>query len=136
MSRGEKMETMIGSLPPPDEKARGTISAEDLSAILARARADTAEKVVTIGEEQRKQEEREAWEREAWERWHWEQRQARAIQADARAQRGAGNIAFAQSAGIVAATTLAGWAVGGPIGGIVGAGLGWIGDHLFGGGRP
>ena len=119
----------IASLPAP-ENQRGTMTAEELDRIVARARGETARAVVTVGDEQRRHDEREAAQREAWAAVEQERRAIAVIDADARRRRGDGNLNFGQSAATVGAVTTIGIAIGGPKGGLLAAGAGWLLDRL------
>ncbi len=123
--------------PAAPDGTRGTITSEELSAIVARARGELAGKaaeaanVETLADTRA----REAEARRTVEAWLAEQREVRAIDADARAQRGAANIAFARGVAVTAGGALTGFLVAGPVGGIILAGLAWAGDRLVLGGR-
>lgn len=121
---------------PSSDSDRGTIGAEQLQTIVQRALNSAAVSTNTMAGAAVKHAEREAAEREALDQWISEQRQIRAIKADIRAQRGAGNVAFGRGAAVVGGATLAGFLVGGPPGALVGAVIGWLADHSIGGDRP
>jgi F0F1-type ATP synthase assembly protein I len=108
------------------------MSADELRRLVERARGETAAQVTTAADAAKAQAEAEARYWAALDAHEAEQREIRALQADARARCGAGNIAFGRAAATVGGSTLVGYLLGGPIGGLVGAGLGWMFDHMRG----
>lgn len=130
MSDDSVKQLPISTLPAPDTTAPGTITAEELSLIIGRARAEVASTVVNVGSEQQRREDREAEHRDAWSAAEQERRAIATIDADARRRRGEGNLGFAQAAVTVAAATAIGMAIAGPVGGLVAASAGWLIDRV------
>lgn len=121
----------------PDDNTRGTISSEELAAIMERARGGLAGKaaeaanVETLADTRRREQE----ERDAWERWERQQQHVRVIDADTVARTGQANAALARSLCITGGATLAGFLLGGGVVAVLGCGIGWIANRLIGGKR-
>jgi hypothetical protein len=61
-----------------------------------------------------------------------EAREVRAIDADTEARRAQATSAIVRGAAITGGIGLAGLALGGPLGAVVGVGVGWLADHMIG----
>lgn len=131
MKDDERTKYPIASLPAPDANDKGTMAAEEIAQVVARAHAKFAGTVVAVGQEQRMREEREATQRAAQAALEQERRAIAMYDADARRRRGDANISFGQSAAVVGAATALGTVIGGARGAVGGAVVGWIIDRAI-----